>query len=100
MTCRSVTTTIIAVLIAALALLCLGDLVEAAVPSAEGAPCGSRLCDETGCGTVAATPVATPVARVVIAPPAALASLADTVVPQPRRDRQVTPLAPRSPPVA
>ena len=94
----------VAILIAALALLCLGDLVEAAVPSTQGAPCGSRLCDETGCGTGAAKPVATPVAtlvaRVVVAPAAAIASLADTIAPQPLRDRQVTPLAPRSPPVA
>ena len=94
----------VAVLIAALALLCLGDLVEAAVPSTQGAPCGNRLCNETGCGPAPAQPVATPVAafvaRVVIAPPAAIASLAEAGAAAPLRDRQVTPLAPRSPPVA
>jgi hypothetical protein len=106
MTRRSATTTtMVAVLIAALALLCLGGLVEAAAPTMDATPCASWLCDEqTGCRPAPAKPLALSGAALVVplmlAPPAATASLPDVAVRPPLRDRQVTPLAPRSPPVA
>ena len=97
---------IVALLVAALALLCLGDLVEAAAPSTDGAPCASRLCDEqTGCGTAPAKsavllPTAALVAPGAPVPPAPTASAVGAVAQPVLHDRQVTPLAPRSPPVA
>lgn len=105
MTRRSGTTILGAVLVAALALLCLGDLVEAAAPGTGATSCASRLCDEqTGCGTALAKPLVLPlvalVTPLVLAPPVATASSPDAPGKQRLHDRQVSPLAPRSPPVA
>lgn len=103
MIARSTRKGIVAVLIATVVLLCLGDLIELGVPRGDHPPCASHLCDEhTGCGTVPAKPVAAPtatlVACLVVAPPAVIRSLSYPVALLPPRDRQVAPLAPRSPP--
>ena len=104
MAARFVTTTVVALLIAALALFCLGDMVHAALPSDESTECAGRVCDEqSGCGTTPAKPVMLPVAAlvapVVVTVPAAPTLLSRAAERPAVRDRQVLPLAPRSPPV-
>jgi hypothetical protein len=104
MAARFVTTTVVALLIVALALLCLGDIVQAAMPNHETTECASRVCDlQNGCGTTPARPVMLPVAAIV-APVVVTVPAAPTLVSRAAerpavRDRQVLPLAPRSPPV-
>jgi len=104
MSCRFATTTVVLMLIAAVALFCLGDLVEAAAPSAEHASCASRLCDQqTGCSTAPVKPATLPIAAlaapIVLAPAAAASGLAPVVSSPVPRDRQVAPLGSRSPPL-
>lgn len=93
-----------AVLLGALALLCLGDLAQAAMPSADGSGCAGWICDElTGCGTAPARPPALPVATlatpVVVAAPTIAVVLSTRVEPPGLPGPQVVPLAPRSPPL-
>jgi hypothetical protein len=94
-----------ALLVTALLLLCLGDLVEAAAPAMDGAPCATRLCSEqTGCGTALAKPALLPVTThatpIILLPPATTSTPADFLAPAAPRDRQIVPQAPRSPPAA
>ena len=99
--------TVVSVVIAALALFCLGDVVHAVVPeTAENAGCESRFCDEPGgCGTGATvqpptSQVAMLVVSVVVTPPLKVVQSHSTMEPALSDLRQVAPLAPRSPPSA
>src|SRR2546426_1580121 len=104
MAARFVTTTVVALLIPALTLLCLGDVVKAALPNAlpneESTECASRVCDDqSGCGTTPARPVMLPaaalVAPVVVTVPAAPTLVSRAAERPAVRDRQVLPPAPR-----
>src|SRR3989442_15279767 len=104
MAARFVTTTVVALLIAALTLLCLGDMVQAVLANDESTECAGRVCDEqSGCGTTPAKPVMLPVAALVapavVTVPAAPAPVSRAAERPAVRDPQVLPLAPRSPPV-
>jgi hypothetical protein len=104
MAARFVTITVVALLIAALALLCLGDVVQAALPNDESTECASRVCDlQNGCETTPAKPVMLPVAAlvapVVVTVPATPTLVSRAAERPAVRDRQVPPLAPRSPPL-
>jgi len=104
MTRRSAMTSVAAVLIAALALLCLGDVAKAALPSVEDMGCPTRICDEqSGCGTAAIKSVALPVVAlatpIVVTAPAAATLLSRAAGPVTVYDRQVLSLTPRSPPL-
>ena len=104
MAARFVTTTVLALLIPALGLLCLGDVVQAALANDESTECASRVCDDqNGCGTTPAKPVMLAVAALV-APVVVTVPTAPTLVSRAAErpavgDRQVLSLAPRSPPV-
>jgi hypothetical protein len=104
---RSATTTtktLASLLLVALAVFCLGDLVQAAVmPPGERADC--VVCaEQTPCSSPTATPLVLPVA-VPATPDAGLAPTAAAMIsarsePPLAPDRQVVPRAPRSPPLA
>lgn len=101
--------TIAAMLVAVFAIFCVGDIAQAAMAGSQDHGCSGRVCDEqTACS--AATPAHTLSASqtlVVGTLPArgALVTLepAAVIIAFPRSevapDRQVVPLAPRSPPV-
>lgn len=96
---------LVALLLASLAMFCLGDLARAAAPSAEQMNCVSLLCDEaSGCGTTVTKLVAPPVgavaALVVLATPAPTTTPLLAAEPPASPGRQVVPVGPRSPPVA
>ena len=104
MATRFVTISVLALLIPALGLLCLGDVVQAALANDESTECASRVCDDqSGCGTTPARPVMLPaaalVAPVVVTVPAAPTLVSRAAERPAVRDRQVLPPAPRSPPV-
>jgi hypothetical protein len=105
MTTRAVRPLLVTLVLAALAMFCLSDLAQATAPTTESGECASRLCDDVGgCGTTPSKPVApvvtAVVAPVVVASPALSSVLAFAPEPLARSDRQVVPLAPRSPPFA
>ena len=101
--------TLAAMLVAVLATFCLGDIAQAAMAGSENHGCSGRMCDEqTACS--AATPVQALLASQALPfgtlpAPDALLTLepAAVIIAVPRSevapDRQVVPLAPRSPPV-
>lgn len=95
--------TMTVVVLAALAMLCLSDLVAAAMPEGGSAACVDLLCDrQSGCGVTTAKaialPVATPAAEPTIAVSLAVTTSSPPVEIPAAVSRQVVPLPPRSPP--
>ncbi|MBI4592978.1 MAG: hypothetical protein HY728_02075 [Candidatus Rokubacteria bacterium] len=101
--------TVAAILVAAFAALCLGDIAQAAMAGSQNHDCAGRVCDEQAACSAAtpaqalsashALPVGTLPALdglVTLKPAAVIAAFPRSEV---APDRQVVPLAPRSPPV-
>ena len=104
MTRPSSRTLLVALLLGSLTVFCLGELVQAAAPSAERMDCASLLCDEQGCEMTTTKHVAPPVGAFVTpllvtspAPPTMPLAVAPPSTPL---GCQVVPRAPRSPPLA
>lgn len=92
------------IVVAALALICLGDVVQAAMPADTATDCWRHMCSEAGgCGAPASPPVLVPVTQAVanvIVPPAHVVVRVAAGAPEKPRDRPAFQLAPRSPPAA
>jgi hypothetical protein len=95
-----------ALLIAALAALCIAPAVAAAMPGHAGAPaeCRALLCQQRGCSTPSATTLGLPAATLAspgwVGVPVAGLTLPSATEPALAPARPVSPLAPRSPPLA
>jgi hypothetical protein len=93
------------IVVAALALICLGDVVQAAMPADTATDCWSHMCSEAGgCGAPASPPALVPVVTQavanVIVPPAPVVVRVAAGAPEKPRDSPAFQLAPRSPPAA
>jgi len=92
-------------LLTAVTLLCLSDLVMAAMPQDDRAACLDLLCDrQSACGVpigkTVGLPAATPAAEPTIAVPLSVTVASAAVEVPAAVRRQVVTLAPRSPPLA
>lgn len=91
-------------IVAALALLCLGDVAQAFLPADAVPGCFSQMCSEAGCGAPASPPALVPIVTQavvdVIVPPAPAIVRVAAGAPEKPVDRPAFQPAPRSPPAA